>query len=564
MAVVVGLCLLVAVCAGLLWFRERAKCQQLRVRFGPIVDLAAEYDRLLKKKLDVEERIRTERATHDQLIECQREQLAQHEDAVRHKLADEERVTREKLADDERTAREKFARHEGAVREQLAARHTKLERDEQTLREHYGPVAELASKSARLHQEQQTLEDEIATRKQRFEEALANVLKDHNRLVAEVAVLETKAELASFAFYAPHYHFDSSERYKLELETIRDQQTEMLKDKSATRCGTEWRIDGSVAKGRQMVNRLLKLQLRAFNGESDAAVSKVKYNNIATMEARVNKSFELINKLGESNDCQISSAYLALKLAELRLTHEFAEKAREEREEQQRIREQMRDEEIAAKELERAQREAEEEEERFAAALAKAKADLQSATALKKQTALQEKVAQLEERLAEAHIQRERAVSRAQLTRSGHVYVISNVGSFGEAVYKVGMTRRHDPMDRVRELGDASVPFSFDVHAVIYSEDAPALESALHRALDAHRVNRVNGRKEFFAVELQVIESVVQSSHGEFEFVRTAAAEEYRKSVAMRTALEAPAANDNAATEIRMSLDEATKLLAAL
>ncbi|MEQ9074536.1 MAG: GIY-YIG nuclease family protein [Sandaracinaceae bacterium] len=124
-------------------------------------------------------------------------------------------------------------------------------------------------------------------------------------------------------------------------------------------------------------------------------------------------------------------------------------------------------------------------------------------------------------------------MARAQLTRSGHVYVISNLGSFGEGVYKIGMTRRLEPLIRVKELGDASVPFSFDVHAMIYSEDAPALERALHVEFDGRRVNRVNTRKEFFRVSLAEVRKAVAKHHGVITFVTVAEAEEYWKTVAI-------------------------------
>ena len=127
----------------------------------------------------------------------------------------------------------------------------------------------------------------------------------------------------------------------------------------------------------------------------------------------------------------------------------------------------------------------------------------------------------------------ERAISQAQLTRTGHVYVISNIGSFGEDVYKVGMTRRLVPQDRIDELGDASVPFEFDVHAIIRTQDAPKLESELHRTFANRRVNRINERKEFFRVSLEEIAEAVRKHHGDFELTRIAEAAEYRKSLAL-------------------------------
>ncbi len=214
------------------------------------------------------------------------------------------------------------------------------------------------------------------------------------------------------------------------------------------------------------------------------------------------------------------------------MAYEYYEKRQLEAEEQRQIREQMREEEVARREIEKAEREAAKEEERFEKALAQARAEAQQATGAKHDK-LAAQIAQLEERLAEAQQNKVRAMSRAQMTRSGHVYVISNVGSFGEDVYKIGMTRRLNPMDRVTELGDASVPFRFDVHAVIYSDDAPGLETKLHRAFHHRRVNLVNERKEFFRVALEEIEREVTDNHGVFEFTLAAEAEEFNKSRAL-------------------------------
>ena len=121
----------------------------------------------------------------------------------------------------------------------------------------------------------------------------------------------------------------------------------------------------------------------------------------------------------------------------------------------------------------------------------------------------------------------------AEFTKAGHVYIISNVGSFGENIFKIGMTRRLEPMDRVRELGDASVPFAFDVHGMIYSENAPALENLLHRKFNDLRVNKVNSRKEFFRVKLSDIEKFAQEENLELHLTMKAMAQEYRESLAL-------------------------------
>jgi hypothetical protein len=362
-------------------------------------------------------------------------------------------------------------------------------------------------------------------------ELSANVAR-RDQLAEEIAILDEQAHLFSFGLYTPRFDCSSSAEYATRLEQVRAKQKQLLKDKKAAVADAEWSVNGSKTEGRKQINQTLKLMLRAFNGECDAAVAKVRYNNVQVMEARIEKAFETVNSLAQVQQCRITRDYLQLKLDELHLEHEYEEKVQAEKEEQRRIREQMRDEEIAQRQLEKARLDAEKEELRAADALEKARREVADAVGAR-QARLQAQIEELERRLAAAHEQKERAISQAQLTRSGHVYVISNVGSFGENVYKVGMTRRLDPLERIRELGDASVPFEFDVHAVIYSDDAPALESVLHRTFTKHRVNRVNERKEFFRVSIEAIAEAVRQHHGAIEFTLAAEAPEYRKTVAI-------------------------------
>jgi hypothetical protein len=271
--------------------------------------------------------------------------------------------------------------------------------------------------------------------------------------------------------------------------------------------------------------------LFAFNGECDGLIAKVKWNNALKTKERIQKAFENINKLGVTTNTEITADFLRLKLEELALTYEYEQKKYEEKEEQRQIREQMREEQ---KELEKAQREAEDEERRYQKALDKAKSEL-GTDSQKELEVLNEQITTLEKRLAEAHERKERAIAMAQLTKVGHIYVISNIGSFGEHVYKIGMTRRLDPLDRIRELGDASVPFHFDVHAIIYSENAPQLEYELHKKFSNHRLNRINNRKEFFHVTLEEIETFVKEhANAEIEFTRLAEAREYRETLTLK------------------------------
>ena len=376
-------------------------------------------------------------------------------------------------------------------------------------------------------------------------------------------LVSTRDQVAmeSFGLYEPHFDFDDPEDFKTELSAIRDEKRSMVRAKTAAVCPTEWSVEGSKAKGRTMVNRQLRLMLRAFNGECDAAIGKVRYNNVVALQKRIERSFAAINKLGASQNCSIAGRYRDLNLSELRIVHELREKQQEIREEQKGIRQQMREEERARREIQKAQADAEKEERRYDKALAKARAEVTAATGAK-QERLQDQIAELKMRIAEAQEARERAVSRAQLTKSGHVYIVSNIGSFGDSTYKIGMTRRLNPIDRVKELSAASVPFPFDVHAMIYSKDAPTLETALHHAFAERRVNRVNNRKEFFHVDLDEIAGVVEAntdeSVAEVAFTRAAVAEEYRRTLAV-IASEREGDKPSVADKARQSLEERIK-----
>jgi hypothetical protein len=371
---------------------------------------------------------------------------------------------------------------------------------------------------------------------------LAKVSEELQRLRAEIEVrrselrsVEEALEIQSFGFYKPKYGFESSAQYIARLQGIRDEQQRLIKDDLAAPCDTKWTVGGSAAEGKKMVKQQAKLMLRAFNGECDAAITKVRYDNVVTMERRLEKAYADINKLGEVQRVFISRRYLDLKLAELHLVYEHREKVEEEKQEQKRIRDQMREEQKVQADIERAKADAEKEQAAATAALEKARAELVANMETSKQhEKLEALVSRLENELKDALDRKAKAIARAQLTRSGHVYVLSNVGSFGENIYKIGMTRRLDPFERVEELGDASVPFPFDVHAVIFAEDAPGLENKLHQAFASRRVNLVNLRKEYFRVTLEEIQEEVKKHHGFVSLTLTAEAEEYRKSLAAR------------------------------
>ncbi len=367
-----------------------------------------------------------------------------------------------------------------------------------------------------------SLKDKYLTAKEVFED-----LTHQNNL------LKDSLEIAEFGVYEPHFDIDTSADYKEKINQNKEQQKQLVKSESAAICGTPWTIDGSRKKGEIMERKAIKLTLRAFNGECDSLIAKVKWNNIEQYEKRIEKTFDAINKLNSSQNIDIQHEFLQLKIDELRLTHEFELKKYEEKEEQRRIREQMREEEKARRDFEKAQKDAEKEEKLLQQAMKKAQEQISKASE-EERAKYEAQLAELHGKLQEAEEKNQRAISMAQQTKSGHVYVISNLGSFGENIYKIGMTRRLEPLDRVNELGDASVPFKFDVHAMIYSENAPELENQLHKTFNKNRLNFVNLRREYFDISLDEIEKVVVENHGKIEFIKEAEAKEYRESMIIK------------------------------
>lgn len=277
--------------------------------------------------------------------------------------------------------------------------------------------------------------------------------------------------------------------------------------------------------------------LDAFNGKVDSVLSQVKKDNFGTLEQRINDAFFIVNNNGKAfRDAQISDEYLQSRLDELKWAVIVQELKSQEREEQRLIREQIREEEKARREYEKAIRDADKEEQLLKKLIEKAQKEVDKANEEERARYL-EKLHDLEGKLKEAEEKNQRAISMAQQTKAGNVYVISNVGSFGEDVFKIGMTRRLEPLDRVRELGDASVPFEFDVHAMIYSENAPQLERDLHKRFMKLQVNKVNPRKEFFKVSLLDIRDVVEKNGLSVKWTMTAQARQYRESLAITEAI---------------------------
>lgn len=315
----------------------------------------------------------------------------------------------------------------------------------------------------------------------------------------------------------------TSEEYKNKLTILKSKLAELVKNDRALAINS--------LESKKVVRDNSKQILRCFEAESASIIKSVTTKNIDTQRSKLNKSFENLNKIFEVDGMKLTLAFLEGKLEELNLTYAYQLKKELEKEEQKAIREQMLEEEKVRREIEKEKAKIEKEETQFKNEITKLMGYLQKSSDVEKQLYI-DKIKELEEKLKLVEKDKENVLEREQNTRAGYVYVISNIGSFGEDVYKIGMTRRLEPMDRVKELGDASVPFEFDVHAMIFSEDAPALETTLHNTFKNNQVNKVNPRKEFFKVTLPEIEKVVKENHNAtVTFTQVAKAEQYRESL---------------------------------
>lgn len=406
---------------------------------------------------------------------------------------------------------------------------------------------EIAALKARITPElinAETIQKTLESRQKELESlncSIADATKLSLELKARIDSLNSQMlfvsdaiELESFALYTPRYEFVHSDEYKIQLDAIRSDQKRMLKDKVAVIYDTNWTVNGSKSEGKKLLADMEKLFIRSFNNECDVAVADVKFSNFDRCKERIMKAFDTINKLGRINKMSLSFQYRQSKIDELSLAYEYQCKKQEEREHLRALREQQREEAKLAKEIEAARKEAEKEKKHYLQALEKLQAQYAACQSEEERAALAEKKDELLGRVDDITAKLEDIDYRQANQKAGYVYIISNIGSFGEGIYKIGMTRRLDPMERVYELGDASVPFVFDVHAMIFSDDAPQLEAALHRAFADRRVNMVNNRREYFRVTLDEIKAVVLANHDKtVEFTDVPDAQQYRETLLM-------------------------------
>lgn len=354
---------------------------------------------------------------------------------------------------------------------------------------------------------------------------------------AKQELVETDEEvlMQSFGMYKPHYAFANSTRYKEELADLRAKQKDWIKRGLAATGSDTWTVNGDARKGKKMIADMQKLLIRAFNFECDDAIDHVKFNNIDTSKKRIESSFNAISKLGAICSVAITETYKNMKIRELYLAYEYQVEKQKEKDALKQLRAEERERAKLEKEIAEARKKIEKEQKHFSNALLKINQQIANANA-DELPALEAKKAELESQLSDLGESMKKIDYREANQKAGYVYIISNVGAFGEGIYKIGMTRRLEPMDRVDELGDASVPFDFDVHALIFSDNAPALEAALHRAFEDRKLNMVNTRREFFRVSLDEIKAVVKDNFDKtVDFIDIPPAEQYRQSELLRS-----------------------------
>ena len=356
--------------------------------------------------------------------------------------------------------------------------------------------------------------------------------KEITSLKAQIINFQDEISMQSYGLYRPNYVFANSDHYKARLKACRDKQKEYIKQNKACSGDMNWTVNNSKSQGNKMVKDTQKLLLRAFNVECDDIINNVKISNFDKSKERIITTSEQISKLGKIMSISITQQYVSLKMEELFLALDFDQKKQEEKERIKEERERQREEAKAQKEIEEARKRLQKEQTHYQNALEKLNEQItkngESPELLQKKNELLAKIGDTEKAIKDVDY-------REANKRAGYVYVISNIGAFGENVYKIGMTRRLDPMDRINELGDASVPFNFDVHALIFTDDAPKLEAALHTAFEHRKLNKINPRREFFRVSLEEIKQVVRNNFDKtVEWVDVAQAEQYRQSLLLK------------------------------
>jgi hypothetical protein len=378
--------------------------------------------------------------------------------------------------------------------------------------------AEAAAKAS-----QAAAEAKLADAERQFSEVQAQIdraqqqLNDLNRERVDVADIVALQEVGLFDYDHPA---QSSASLATELESVRSQIKNLVRNKEAVTTTSGFLFNNSASQGKKFISDMTKVLLRAYNAEAENAVKATKAGNLYVAQTRLTRAADQIANGGKMIQLRITDQYHRLRLKELELANAHLLAVQHERELDRERRAELREQQKAEAELRREKERLEKERAHYLTTLAALEANGDADGAERIRTQLSDV---------------DRAINdvdyRTANIRAGHVYVISNIGAFGENMVKIGMTRRLDPMDRVHELGDASVPFRFDVHALFFASDAVGIESYLHKRFAEERVNKVNLRREFFRVTpAQVLEALKEQAVEIVEFTTEPEAPEYRAS----------------------------------
>lgn len=396
---------------------------------------------------------------------------------------------------------------------------------------------DIEANQSKLATLEETIEKEKAKIEHDIEVRISKKSTELNQLYSEISKIKKelenkKLEIENLEPLVTVANIDTeglelatSQELKNILSKYKLEEAELVKNNTA--------INTLFDSDKKFINTQTRQILRSFNAECDLAISNVTLKNIDTMRNKILRSYETLNKIYKSDGVQITKEFLENKLQQLITAHSYQEKLEDERVQKKLIQEQLKEEEKVRREIEREKAKIEKDETQFKNEISKLMKYLQKTDNEVEKTLYIDKIKECEEKLSELETVKSDVLNREKNTRAGFVYIISNIGSFGENIFKIGMTRRLEPMDRIKELSSASVPFEFDVHALIFSDDAPSLESILHNTFREYEVNKVNHRKEFFSIPLEKIEKVVTEHHNAtVQWTYDAAAEEYRESLA--------------------------------
>jgi hypothetical protein len=411
------------------------------------------------------------------------------------------------------------------------------------------------SEAMRIKKSAELIAADITSKSEARQAELSEVISQQEAQMEEnlqtLCILGTRAMLVEDLDIDPKVALSESER---EIRRL-DEQLKRLGKPDAIFVNYNFQYNGSKAEGRKFQNQIKRLAKLSFDGQCRNIIKAITANNGGKAGRKVREAAVKINSFTTMVKVHINSVYVDLKVAQANMACMVKIRAarrkeveREEREILRKERQLERENKQLIKDAEKAAR----DESKALEMLAMAKVELAKAHG-DKMASIQDQVSRLQEALGKAHARNVRAKSMAQITKAGHVYIISNRGSFGEGVYKIGLTRRLDPEDRVRELGDASVPFKFDTHAMIWSEDAPALETKLHSVFAKRRVNLVNRRREFFRISLEEIRQELHECGFDADVRTTVAQEEYRESKRIWSLL------DNTKSVTQLAMEEAAR-----